>query len=120
MKSVPVSVILPVRNEVLNIRAALESVHGWADEIWIVDSCSTDGTLDIGNEYTEKVVQFKYTGQGPKKKNWSLDNLPFRNEWVLILDADERLTPELRAEIAEVIQADVDDGYYLDREYIFL
>ena len=119
-KAVPLSVILPVRNEVLNVRAALESVRGWVDEIWIVDSGSSDGTLDIAREYTDNIVQCQYAGHDAKKRNWSIDNLPFRNEWVLILDADERITPELRAEIASAIKSDNADGYYLDREYIFL
>ncbi|MEL6935872.1 MAG: glycosyltransferase family 2 protein, partial [Cyanobacteria bacterium J06607_17] len=65
-------------------------------------------------------VQFDFNGRWPKKKNWSLDNLPFRNDWVLIVDCDERITPELWAEMAEVIAADSLDGCYLNRRVYFL
>lgn len=115
----PVSVLLPVRNEKLNLSAALESVS-WADEVWVVDSHSSDGTPDVAREYTDKVVQFDYDGRGPKKKNWSLQNLPFANEWVLILDADERITADLAAEISVVLASDTADGYYIDRDYVFM
>jgi glycosyltransferase involved in cell wall biosynthesis len=117
--SVPVSVLIPVRNEELNIRAVLDSV-AWASEIWVVDSHSTDRTSEIAHTYTDRVVQFDYDGRGPKKKNWSLENLPFANEWVLIVDADERITPSLAEEIRRAVASDGADGYYLDREYIFM
>lgn len=114
-----ISVLMPVLNEEKNLPAALESVRG-ADEIWVVDSHSRDRTAEIARECGANVVQFDYPGFGPKKKNWALQNLPFRNEWVLILDADERLTPALRREIEDAITTDRADGFYLDREYIFL
>ncbi len=115
-----VSVIVPVKNEERNIAACLESV-AWADEIWLVDSHSTDRTCDIAKQFGAKVVQFDYTGGFPKKKNWALQNLNFKHEWVLLLDADERVMPELQTEIAEVLkQADSADGYYLNRRLIFL
>jgi glycosyltransferase involved in cell wall biosynthesis len=115
----PVSVLVPVRNEELNLPAALESV-GWASEVWVVDSHSTDRTLEVARAYTDKIVQFDYDGQGPKKKNWSLQNLPFANSWVLILDADERITPELAAEIGRATCSAQADGYYIDRDYVFM
>jgi glycosyltransferase involved in cell wall biosynthesis len=115
----PLSVLLPVRDEELNLRAALESVR-WADELWVVDSHSNDRTAEIAREYTDRVVQFDYRGRGAKKKNWALDTLPFANEWVLILDADERITPALADEIRAAVASDAADGYYLDREYVFM
>ncbi len=114
-----ISVLIPVKNEEQNIRACLESVK-WADEIFVVDSHSTDKTVEIAREYTDKIVLFDYVPGGPKKKNWSLEHLPFANEWVLILDADERIPPELRDEIREVIERDEADGYYMNRRFIFL
>ncbi len=117
--SFPISVLMPVRNEELNIEAALQSV-GWADEVWVVDSYSSDRTVEIARESGATVVQFDYSSHGPKKKNWALQHLPFRNEWVLILDADERVTPAIRREICQSIQTDRADGYFVDREYIFL
>jgi glycosyltransferase involved in cell wall biosynthesis len=115
----PISVLIPVKNEEQNIRACLESVK-WADEIFVVDSHSEDKTVEIAQEYTDKIIQFHYVPGGPKKKNWSLENLPFAHEWVLIIDADERITPELRDEICDVIQRDETDGYYINRRFIFL
>ena len=115
----PVSVVLPVRNEELNLPAALASVR-WAAEVWVVDSHSSDRTVDVARAYTDRVVQFEYDGCGPKKKNWSLENLPLANEWVLVLDADERITPELAAEIRTAIRSDEADGYYIDRDYVFM
>jgi len=117
--SVPVSVLIPVRNEELNLEAALESVR-WASETWVVDSHSTDRTVEIASAHTDKVVQFDYDGRGPKKKNWSLATLPFAHEWVLILDADERITPALAEDISRAVASDGADGYYLDREYVFM
>jgi glycosyltransferase involved in cell wall biosynthesis len=115
---VPVSILLPVRNEELNLEAALQSV-AWADEIWVVDSHSADRTWQIAEASNVRPVQFEYHGEGPKKKNWSLENLPFRNAWVLILDADERIPPALADEIRVAIASDAADGYYIDRDFIF-
>ncbi len=66
------------------------------------------------------MVQFHFNGRWPKKKNWSLENLPFRNEWVLIVDCDERITPELWDEIEEAIKDNNYHGYYLNRKVFFL
>jgi hypothetical protein len=69
-------------------------------------------------------VQFDYTGGYPKKKNWALENLPFKHEWVLIVDSDERVTPELKAEICEALaranETGGPEGYFLNRKLIFL
>jgi glycosyltransferase involved in cell wall biosynthesis len=116
---VPVSVLIPAKNEELNLPACLESV-AQADEIFIVDSQSEDKSSEIAEKYGAKVVQFHFNGRWPKKKNWALDNLPFRNEWVLIVDCDERITTELWAEIATAIGRNEYDGYYLNRKVFFL
>jgi glycosyltransferase involved in cell wall biosynthesis len=117
---VPISVIIPVKNEERNIAACLESV-AWADEVWVVDSRSSDGTIAVARRYTDKIAQFDYPGGFPKKKNWALWNLQFKHEWVLLLDADERVTPELEKEIRDVINNGPDaDGYYVNRKLIFL
>lgn len=116
----PISVVIPVLNEEANLPDCLASVR-FADEVFVVDSGSTDRTVEIAETAGAKVVQFRFQPGGPRKKNWALDNLPFRNEWVLLLDADERVTPELEAEIrAEFAQAPRFDGYYLNRKLIFL
>ncbi len=116
---VPVSVLIPALNEELNLPACLDSVAR-ADEVFVVDSQSSDRSIEISQQYGAKVVQFHFNGRWPKKKNWSLENLPFRNEWVLIVDCDERITPELWDEIEEVITDDTYNGYYLNRKVFFL
>jgi glycosyltransferase involved in cell wall biosynthesis len=115
----PVSVIVPVKNEAANLRRCLPAL-AWADEIFVVDSQSHDQTADVAAEHGATVVQFHYEGAYPKKKNWALDNLPFQNPWVLIVDADEVVGPELAQEIARRIAGDEADGYYLNSKYFFL
>ncbi len=116
---VPVSVLIPGKNEENNLPACLESLKP-ADEIFLVDSQSSDRSQQIAESYGAKVVQFYFNDSWPKKKNWSLENLPFRNEWVLIVDCDERITPELWQEIAQAIQNPEYSGYYLNRKVFFL
>lgn len=115
----PVSVIVPVKNEADNLRRCLPALQ-WADEVFVVDSQSRDETRQVAEDHGATVVQFHFNGVYPKKKNWTLDNLPFRNEWVLIVDADEVVVPELAEEIKRKIHADEADGYYLNMKYYFL
>jgi glycosyltransferase involved in cell wall biosynthesis len=115
----PVSVIVPVKNEAENLARCLPAL-AWADEIFVVDSQSSDDTAQVAEAFDAKLVQFHFNGSYPKKKNWSLDNLPFRNEWVLIIDADEVVVPELATEIDRRIRDDEADGFYLNSRYFFL
>jgi glycosyltransferase involved in cell wall biosynthesis len=117
--SVPVSVIVPVKNEAENLRRCLPAL-AWADEIFVVDSQSTDDTEPVARGHGAKVVQFHFNGTYPKKKNWALEHLPFRNEWVLIVDADEVVIPPLAAEIARRTMANEADGFYVNMKYYFL
>lgn len=119
MTKIPVSVLIPAKDEESNLPACLDSLS-LADEIFMVDSKSGDRSVEIAENFGAKVVQFDFNGSWPKKKNWSLENLPFKHEWVLIVDCDERITPELWAEIAEVIKNESFDGYYLNRRVFFL
>jgi len=66
------------------------------------------------------VVQFRYDGTGPKKKEWALEHVQAANEWLLFLDADERVTPGLREEIERAIEEPAIDGFYIDRELVFM
>lgn len=115
----PVSVLIPAKNEEANLPACLESV-AMADEVFVVDSQSKDRSVEIAESYGAKVVQFYFNGTWPKKKNWALRNLPFQNEWVLIVDCDERIPPELWEEIARAIEDPKYTGYYLNRKVFFL
>jgi glycosyltransferase involved in cell wall biosynthesis len=118
--TVSVSVVIPTKNEARNIERCLRSIT-WASEIYLIDSQSTDETCRIAAEYGVKVVQFDYQGGWPKKKNWALANLPFENEWVLLLDADEALLEGSEQEIAAAVQADDSiDGYWINRRFMFL
>ncbi len=114
-----VSVIVPVKNEAENLRRCLPAL-AWADEVFVVDSQSTDETIAVAESFGAEVVQFHFNGTYPKKKNWALDHLPFRNEWALIVDADEVVVPELAEEIARRTSADEADGFYLNMKYFFL
>jgi glycosyltransferase involved in cell wall biosynthesis len=108
-----------VKNEAENLKRCLPSL-GWAGEVFVVDSQSSDATPDVAAEFGAMVVQFQFNGRYPKKKNWALDNLPFKYEWVFIVDADEVVVPELAAEIAQRIARDEADGFYLNSRYYFL
>jgi len=115
----PVTVIVPVRNEERNLPECLNTV-AWADQVLVVDSYSEDATTEIARAAGAELVQFDYDGGWPKKKNWAMKNLPIRNEWILLLDADERVDDSLRQEIASAIQSDDVDGFYLRWKFIFL
>ncbi len=119
MSKIPVTVLIPAKDEEANLPACLQSLQR-AAEIFVVDSQSSDRTAEIAKNYGANVVQFNFNGHWPKKKNWSLDNLPFHNEWVLIVDCDERIPDELWTEIAAVIENPDYDGYYLNRRVFFL
>jgi glycosyltransferase involved in cell wall biosynthesis len=130
--SVNVSILVPVKNEQRNIVECLRRCQ-WATELVVVDSASTDQTIALSQAMGADVYQFKYdrsTGW-PKKKNWALENVPWKNEWVMILDADEYMTPELAQEIKRVVegswkpegkfaQAGCGDGYWVNRRFMFM
>jgi glycosyltransferase involved in cell wall biosynthesis len=115
----PVSVIVAVRNEAHNLPRCLESLRG-VGEIYVIDSGSTDATVEIARAHQAKVVQFHYQGGWPKKRQWAMDTLPLAYEWVFLVDADEALTPELAEEIKQAIQNPLFDGYYVALQMYFL
>lgn len=119
MPALPVSVIIPARNEARNLPRCLASL-GDVGEVYLLDSQSTDDTVRIAQSYGARVVQFHYRGGWPKKRQWAMDTLPLAYDWVLLLDADEVLTPELSAEIQRAIQDPNFDGYYISLEMHFL
>ena len=118
---IPVSVLIPIRNEAANLARCIASV-AWADEIFVVDSQSTDGSIALATAAGAQVVQFCFNGIWPKKKNWALENLPFRHEWVLILDADEVMPPSAAAEIAALLAQDGTGsaGFWINRRFMFM
>src|SRR5438034_8490091 len=94
----PLSVLVPVKNEAANLGDCVVSIS-FADEIVVIDSGSIDDTQAIADRAGAQIVQFAWNGKLPRKKNWALENVCWRHEWVLIVDADERITPELQREI---------------------
>ena len=118
---VPVSILVPIRNEAHNLPRCLASV-AWADEIFVVDSASVDGSTGIAEQHGAKVVQFHFNGSWPKKKNWALENLPFRNEWVFILDADEVLPSAAEEEFRRIVSdaQHAAAGYWINRRFMFM
>ena len=118
---VPLSILVPIKNEAANLPRCLASV-AWADEIFVVDSQSTDGSQALAEKHGAKVVQFQFNGTWPKKKNWSLENLPFRHEWVFILDADEVLPPGAGAEFRAIVTnpKEPNAGYWINRRFMFM
>jgi glycosyltransferase involved in cell wall biosynthesis len=115
----PVSVIIPVRNEARNLSRCLESLRG-AGEIYVIDSGSTDETADIARAFGAKVVQFDYPGGWPKKRQWAMDTLPLAYDWILLLDADEVLTQDSVEEIRQAVEDPGCDGYYFTFRTYFL
>jgi glycosyltransferase involved in cell wall biosynthesis len=108
----PISVLVPTFNEEANIGDCLAGLT-WADELVVVDSFSTDRTVEISRQHATRVLEHEYVDSATQK-NWALPQLI--HEWVLIVDADERVTPELRDEIVAVL-ADPNrlDGYLIYR-----
>ena len=116
-----ISLIILTYNEEANIQETLESAKAWASEIIIVDSFSTDRTLEICRRYADKIVQHSFENQA-KQFNWALDNVPIASDWVIRLDSDERLTPELAQEILQTLPTLPPEatGVYLRRRVFFM
>jgi glycosyltransferase involved in cell wall biosynthesis len=116
----PLSVLVPVFNEEANLPACLESVRDIATEIFVVDSFSTDKTVEVAKSFGARVVQHEYVNSAAQK-NWAIPQCA--NQWVFIIDADERMTPDLRAEIKALLERpggpDL-DGYFVLRRNFFL
>lgn len=115
----PVSVIIPVRNEAHNLRRCLAALKD-AGEVYVIDSQSADDTVAIAKSYGARVIQFHYAGGWPKKRQWAMDTLPLTYDWILLLDADEVLTPELDDEIRRAIQNPSVNGYFIALQMHFL
>lgn len=120
---IPLSVLVTTKNEEVNIERCLLSVHGFADQVFVLDSESTDRTVEIAERYAQvHTLAYDHSRIIPWIFQWGLDNLPLRNDWVLILEADQAVPPELQAEIAALLarpDAVPNDGYYIRRRQIF-
>jgi len=115
----PVSVLIPVRNEGKNLPRCLESLRD-VGQVFVIDSQSVDDTEAIALQYGAQVVQFHYPGGWPKKRQWAMETLPFAFDWLLLLDADEVLTAELKTEMRQAIQNPHVNGYSIALRMWFL
>lgn len=117
----PISVIILTYNEELNLEKCLKSIIDWVDEIIVVDSKSTDKTLEIAKKYKARIFEHKFENQA-KQFNWALDNLDIKNDWILRLDADEEILPELWREISEILPRVSNEitGFRIKRRVYFM
>ncbi|MDO8490203.1 MAG: glycosyltransferase family 2 protein [bacterium] len=115
-----ISILIQTKNEEQNLRATLESCS-WAREVFVVDNYSTDQTVEIAKTFPNvAIVEREFDGYA-RQKNWGLANLPITGEWVFILDADERMTPDLVREIEQIATStESKECWYVNRRFIFL
>lgn len=119
MSNPRIEILIPTLNEAAVIKDTVENASK-VGPVFVLDSNSTDGTQEIARAAGATVVEHAFEGYA-RQKNWGLDNLPFKGEWVFILDADERITPVLREELERVIDDPrAADGYFVNRVVIFM
>lgn len=118
-----IEVVFITKDEEKNLPYSLASVVDWADTVHVVDSGSTDATCEIARSWGANVVHQPWLGYA-KQKNWALENLPLKSDWVFILDADEVILPDLRGELVRIaakpLDATPEAGFYINRYFIFL
>jgi putative colanic acid biosynthesis acetyltransferase WcaF len=116
-------VLIQTHNEELNLPHTLQSIAGWVNRVFVVDSGSTDATAQIAEKFGAIVVPKAWEGYA-RQKNWALDHLPFESPWILILDADESVSPELKEEILSIVSRPVENvpqtGFFINRVTIFM
>lgn len=119
-KKLPITVLIATRNEERNLPKCLAALKRMERTV-VVDSRSTDRTAEICAAYGVEVVQFNYTGGYPKKRQWALDTLDFTTNWILLLDADEVVPPELEQEIERAIQSPgTNNGFLIRKGFHFM
>ncbi|WP_394210639.1 glycosyltransferase family 2 protein [Enterovibrio calviensis] len=113
-----VSVVILTYNEEKNIQYALDNINGWAREIIILDSYSTDETVAIAKQYEAKVHYRKFDDFSSQRK-YALREIPIESDWIFVLDADEYLTEELKSEISYLLKnpQDAKDAYFINRRF---
>jgi glycosyltransferase involved in cell wall biosynthesis len=123
MSRVPLTVLMTTRDEEVNLARTLGAVAPWADQVCVLDSESSDGTVEIARRHGAEVTSLPYEHGRiiPWIFQWGLDNLPLRHEWILLLEADQLVTPELRGEIEALLARGevAEAGFYLRRRQVF-
>lgn len=118
-KPIPISVVISTRNEEQNIVECIKSLQMFS-QVVVVDSFSTDKTVELANILGAGTINFKWNGKYPKKKQWILENVPLENEWVLFIDADERVPESLSFELASMNFEQLNhSGYIVELDYVF-
>lgn len=118
MSRATLTALVPTLNEEQNLADCLSCLT-WADQIIVVDSFSTDATVQIARSFTSHVHRHEY-GNSATQKNWAMANLPIEGDWTLIVDADERVVPELAAEMQAVMEAGTEcAGFFINRRNYF-
>jgi glycosyltransferase involved in cell wall biosynthesis len=119
MRKITIDIIIPTLNEAHHIREAVLNAQQLG-QVFVLDSLSTDGTQELARQAGATVVEHAFQDYATQK-NWGLDNLPLTSEWVFILDADERVTPDLVAEIERrITRRPKITGYYVNRQLVWL
>lgn len=113
------TILIPVKNDAANLALCLESVKEF-DDVVVVDSGSNDATCEIASQFGRKVIDFKWDGFCPKKRNWVLRTLVFKYPWVLFLDADERMTQKFQAEIQATLANTSHNAFWIRYENWFM
>jgi glycosyltransferase involved in cell wall biosynthesis len=114
-----ITVIILTKNEEVNILQALNSTRQFADEVLILDSHSTDRTAQICRE-AGAIVFTRCFDNYAAQRNYAIQSLPVKTDWIMFLDADEFLTEELKEEILNVLPASTVNGYYIKRRFYFM
>lgn len=115
-----IAVVILTYNEESNLPQALDSLADWADETFILDSLSTDRTLDIARGYGCHIAINKFENYA-KQRNYALDHLSIKSEWILFLDGDEWLPHALKLEISSIIALSPEEnGFYINRRFIWM
>ncbi|MFF2676549.1 glycosyltransferase family 2 protein [Arthrobacter koreensis] len=113
MKKIPISVLVQTKNEEKGITQCLAALADF-DEVIVVDSNSTDRTAELAEKAGARVVNFTWNGSFPQKKQWQLEHVETRHDWILMLDADEYPTPELVLELAEIAEDPAEERVAFD------
>jgi glycosyltransferase involved in cell wall biosynthesis len=117
----PITLAIPVRNEERNLASCLQAIGAnFALQVVVIDSASTDGTSTVARDHGAELIQFHWNGHFPKKRNWFLRHHTPTTPWVLFLDADEIITPAVKAEIAVALSSTPHQGFLLSYTNYFL
>jgi glycosyltransferase involved in cell wall biosynthesis len=114
-----VTIVIPVKNEARNLERCIPLLSDLGT-VLVIDSGSTDATIQVSQKLGAEVLQFEWDGQCPKKRNWTLRNYDFKTDWVLFLDADEFVSQAFIAEVQAAIESTECVGFWLNFENYFM